>query len=122
MLYSGFVTDGEWNSLRSKGIKRPLSIFEIRAQVCRKYSRLSVKIMTDMLTPKGIGPGSCVIMSWYYNYFMRYQYDSIAELSGGLIQALHPNPAVSQDVLKEVYACLNTCLRCSMEDVIVRRG
>ncbi len=61
-------------------------------------------------------------MSWYYNYFMRYQY---AELSGGLIQALHPNPAVSQDVLKEVYACLNTCLSeegCSMEDVIVRRG
>ena len=45
-------------------------------------------------------------MSWYY--------DSIAELSGGLIQTLHPNPAVSQDVLKEVYTCLSE-EECSME-------
>ncbi len=45
--------------------------------------------------------------------------DSIAELSGSLLQALHPNPAVSQDVLKEVYTCLSE-EECSVEDVIVR--
>ena len=48
LLYNaGFVTDGEWNSLRSKGRERPLSIFEIRAQVRRKYTRLSVKTIYD---------------------------------------------------------------------------
>ena len=29
----GFTTDGEWNSLRAKGITRPLSVFQIRCDV-----------------------------------------------------------------------------------------
>lgn len=51
MYIQGFVTNGEWNSLRAKGLERPVSIFEVRAQVRRKYSRMAVKTMLKMLTP-----------------------------------------------------------------------
>ena len=48
-LFLGFVTDGEWNSLRTKGNTRPLSVLQIRADVRTKYSHMSLKKMTGML-------------------------------------------------------------------------
>ncbi len=35
---TGFSTNGKWNSLRSKGAGRPITVFEIRSQVRQKYS------------------------------------------------------------------------------------
>ncbi len=52
--HAGVVTDGDWNTLRSKGCTRPLSIFEIRSDMRNKYSRTSIGTLTNMLTPKGI--------------------------------------------------------------------
>ena len=51
-MQAGFTTNGEWNSLRSKGNSRPLSIFEVRSLARQKYSHLSAKRMIGMLTPK----------------------------------------------------------------------
>ena len=51
-IQAGFTSNGEWNSLRSKGNSRPLSIFEVRSLARRKYSHLSTKRMIGMLTPK----------------------------------------------------------------------
>ena len=50
-LYLGFVTDGEWNSLRTKGNTRPLSVLQIRADVRAKYSRMGFKTMSGMIMP-----------------------------------------------------------------------
>lgn len=47
----GFTTNGEWNSLRSKGNTRPLSVFEVRSCARKKYSHASIKNMLGMLTP-----------------------------------------------------------------------
>ncbi|XP_065892094.1 uncharacterized protein [Dysidea avara] len=51
MNVAGFTTDGEWNSLRTKGNSRPLSVFQIRADARSKYSHMSVKRMVEMITP-----------------------------------------------------------------------
>ena len=51
-IFTGFCTNGEWNSLRSKGNTRPLSIFEIRSRARNYCSRLSLKKMLGMLTPE----------------------------------------------------------------------
>lgn len=48
----GFVTNGEWNSLRTKGNTRPLSVHEIRAGVRKKYAKLGLKKLQGMLTRK----------------------------------------------------------------------
>jgi len=50
-LLLGIVSDGEFNYLCMKGYTRPLSVLQIRADVCRKYSRLSSKKLLAMLTP-----------------------------------------------------------------------
>ena len=54
-LWIGFVTDGEFNYLRTKGYTRPLSVIQIRCNVRNKYcnSRLSHGKLIAMLTPKG---------------------------------------------------------------------
>ena len=53
-LTKGFVSNGEFNYLRSKGCTRPLSVLQICADVRNKYSRLKQETLLDMLTPKGI--------------------------------------------------------------------
>ena len=47
----GFVTDGEWNSLHTKGNTGPLSALQIQADVRAKYSWMSFKNMSRMLMP-----------------------------------------------------------------------
>ena len=43
--------DGEWNSLCIKGNSRPLSVFQIHADVRSKYNCISMKKMVEMITP-----------------------------------------------------------------------
>ena len=48
----GFVSNGEYNSMKSHGYTRPLSVLQIRADARRKYSSMGKKTMIDMLTPQ----------------------------------------------------------------------
>ncbi|XP_065889311.1 uncharacterized protein [Dysidea avara] len=75
MNVAGFTSDGEWNSLRTKGNSRPLSVFQIRADVRSKYTHMSMKRMIEMITP-------------------------ICE--NGAITALLPNHAVSPELLGDL--------------------
>ena len=43
--------DGEWNTLRSKGNSRPLSILQIRSDAHAKYSYMKQAKLIGMLTP-----------------------------------------------------------------------
>jgi hypothetical protein len=47
-----FVSSGEYNSMKSHGYTRPLSVLQIRADARRKYSSMGKKTIMDMLTPK----------------------------------------------------------------------
>ena len=49
----GFVSDGEFNFLCAKGYTRPLSVLHIRSRVWNIYSRMSVRKMLTLITPKG---------------------------------------------------------------------
>ena len=51
---AGFVSDGEFNYMRSKGYTRPLSILQIRTDVRNKFSKTKQDVLLCMLTPKGI--------------------------------------------------------------------
>ncbi|XP_065893229.1 uncharacterized protein [Dysidea avara] len=77
MKVAGFVTDGEWNSLRTKGNTRPLSVLQIRADVRAKYSRMGFKTMSGMIMP-------------------------LLERDGRVVARVR-NPAVNSDLLREVY-------------------
>jgi hypothetical protein len=52
MKIAGFCSNGEYNSMRSKGENRPVSIFQIRSVARKKFSNLGIKTMKEMLTPK----------------------------------------------------------------------
>ena len=45
----GSGTDGEWNSLRSKGNTGPTSVFQIHADARAKFSHVGIK-MIKMIT------------------------------------------------------------------------
>ncbi|XP_065917202.1 uncharacterized protein [Dysidea avara] len=53
MNVAGFTTDGEWNSLQTKGNTRPISIFQIRADARAKFARTGITKMINMITIKG---------------------------------------------------------------------
>ena len=53
MLFPGFVTNGEFNYMRSKGYTRPLSVLQIRADIRNKYNRIKQETLLNMLTPEG---------------------------------------------------------------------
>jgi hypothetical protein len=65
----GFVCNGEFNYLRSKGYTRPVSIFQIRSSVKKKYRKTSKKKLIAMLTPKRM----CTV----HNYFVVSQPPSL---------------------------------------------
>jgi len=48
---TGFITDGEWNSLRTKGNLGPLSIFQVRADARAKFG---ITKTTITITLKGM--------------------------------------------------------------------
>ena len=53
VLFPGFVTNGEFNYMRSKGYTRPLSVLQIRADIRNKYNRIKQETLLNMLTPEG---------------------------------------------------------------------
>ena len=48
----GVVTNGEFNSFRTRGITRPVSVLAIRSDARVKYTKMGKKKMMAMLTPK----------------------------------------------------------------------
>ena len=50
MLLTGLVTDGEFNSLRAKGLQRPVSILQIKSEARQRYARMGEGTMRSMLT------------------------------------------------------------------------
>ena len=65
VYFTGFCSNGEYNTMRSQGYTRPLSVLKIRSNVRSKYARMSKQRMLAMLTPK------CEIfdiVSIWYNY------------------------------------------------------
>ena len=48
---TGFVSNGEFNYLRTRGYTRPLTIFDVWASVRKVYSHLGLKTLAAMLTP-----------------------------------------------------------------------
>eukprot|EP00118_Oscarella_pearsei_P012490 m.92464 g.92464 ORF g.92464 m.92464 type:complete len:335 (+) comp36737_c0_seq8:893-1897(+) len=52
MKVCGLVTDGEFNTLRCRGSKRPTNVLQIRADVRTKVSKWGVEKMRNMLMPK----------------------------------------------------------------------
>ena len=49
---TGFVSNGEFNYLRTKGYTRPLSVLQVRTNVKNKYAKIGAKALSAMLTPK----------------------------------------------------------------------
>ena len=111
-LHTGFTSNGEWNSLRSKGNSRPLSIFEVRSLARRKYSHLSAKRMIGMLTPKCESVGQiCVLL---------IEVCCKLHLGGkdGIIEAEVVNRAVPTKVLKEILTWKGE--GCTIDDIVTR--
>ena len=55
---AGFVSNGEFNYMRSKGYTRPLSVLQVRTDVRNKYAKVRQDALLSMLTPEG--RGACV--------------------------------------------------------------
>ena len=49
--FTGFVANGEYNSLRSKGYTRSLSVLAIKAESRAKYAKMGEQKMLKMITP-----------------------------------------------------------------------
>ena len=54
IVFVGFVTNGEFNSLRASGYKRPVSVFKIRSDARSKYSNKGEATLLAMLTPRSM--------------------------------------------------------------------
>ena len=51
MFSLGFVSNGEYNSLRSTGYSRPLSVLKLKANARSKYAQMGKTKMLKMLSP-----------------------------------------------------------------------
>ena len=51
LLSSGFVSNGEYNSLRSTGYSRSLSVLKLKANSRSKYAQIGKTKMLKMLSP-----------------------------------------------------------------------
>jgi len=74
----GFTTDGEFNTLCTKGVNRPTSIIQIKKDLKEKVAAMKPKDLTAYLIPK------------------RRAVD-------GTIHATRPHPAVTQEYLQTMY-------------------
>ena len=50
----GFVSNGEFNTMRVKGYTRPLSVLQVKADAKKKYMKMAMSTMVNMLTLKGV--------------------------------------------------------------------
>ena len=48
----GFVTNGKFNYLRTKGYTCPLSVLQVQTNVCNKYKNIRKPALLAMLTPE----------------------------------------------------------------------
>ena len=53
VIFSGFVSNGEFNYFRTKGYTRLLSVLKIQTDARNAYSRAKEDVMLSMLTPLG---------------------------------------------------------------------
>ena len=95
------MTDGEFNSLCSKGSTRPLSIVQIRSECRKKYARMSESKMRGMLTITGKPGGDLVFI--VFQMFKKCLYWAGISLNGTLLTKQH-NPAVIQVMLVKIKA------------------
>ena len=89
IYFPGFTTDGEFNSLRTKGNTRPLSVFQIRADARAKCSRVSLNKMINKNDYS------------YTRYKMQFVLHS-SDAEDGSITAVLPNPAINLELLSEL--------------------
>ena len=68
----GLVTNGEWNSLRTTGNNRPLSVFQIRSSVRLKYSKLKEAKLMKMLAVSSCrgDPNDVMLCAYICSYVM----------------------------------------------------
>ena len=99
IIILGLVTDGEFNSLRSKGSTRPLSIVQIRSECRKKYARMSESKMRGMLTITGKPGGDLVFI--VFQMFTKCLYWAGISVNGTLLTKQH-NPAVTQVMLVKI--------------------
>ena len=109
----GFSSDGEYNSMRNKGYTRPLSVLQIRSTIRAKYSRLSKKVMLEMLTTKRNSLGQVHVRFSLINFFY------ISVMANSLITCLKPSPFVSAQLLCEIHIWKEV-LGLTWEDIISR--
>ena len=80
--------------MRVKVYTCPLSVLEIKSQAKKKFSRLSVTTMLNMLTPQAY----CKIFS----LFLERNISPPTEMVDGTLRPIKENPAVLQEVLLEI--------------------
>lgn len=67
ILLAGFTTNGEFNSLRWKGNKHPLTVLQVRTEARSKYQRKGLSTLLNMLTPIGkMNTSDCVCCRGIY--------------------------------------------------------
>ena len=94
----GFTTDSEWNLLRTKGYSRPLSIFQICADVRSKFSHMSLKRMIAMITPQ------CMLVLIRNNLMHIIMFPLCFTLDqNGTLTAMSPNNTVSLELPAEIH-------------------
>lgn len=96
--------------MRNKGYTRPLSVLQIRSTIRAKYSRLSKKVMLEMLTPK-----RNLLVRFMYVFICFY----ISVMANSLITCLKPSPFVSAQLLCEIHIWKEV-LGLTWEDIISR--
>ena len=65
---AGFVSNGEFNFLRSKGYTRPLSVLQIRNEVRNMCSKLRLNVLLGMLSPKCTVV--CILFNVQYTWYI----------------------------------------------------
>lgn len=51
-VFSGLVTDGEFNSLRGRGSKRPVNVLQIKADVRANVARIGIEKLRKIFMPR----------------------------------------------------------------------
>ena len=97
----GFVSNGEFNYLRTKGYTRPLSVLKIRVDVRNKYNRLRHSTLLSMLTPKCEKHIQCTPRNAHLTS-MHMCTTHLVIMDGSLVSRYHVSP-VPASVLREIH-------------------
>ena len=83
------MSNGEYDSLRVKGYRRPVSVLQIKANSRAKYANCGQKNMLAMLTP------TSTLLYLIHNYDYTHNHNNFSGGAGGSIVAVKSNPAVT---------------------------